>query len=336
MRHMNVERMVRMLTLLISCVAAGPTIAQDSPAEDDAMTNESVESRINELGRRAAEPIEVTPADGRGMSIDDLRPPGARLVREGAFLTKRRGRLAQLSTGHWVYLFDKDATGGSEPPMIVSAGLRLSEMIRVTEARAGTVTFITSGEVFVYRNRNYFLIESFATVAVPVEHTAEEISEREVADQDAIAALMRGINVDADDTEQDPSVRSLLEPFDTKRAERESRGAAGMGSSDQPANLRREGSMLVLQRGHLRRNREGRWAFVIDNDADAEPTKGDIPMTLQPSLLLEELEDLVRVHGEQLALRVSGRLFVYEGENYLLPTMFLVDYDPSGNLTPGQ
>ena len=94
--------------------------------------------------------------------------------------------------------------------------------------------------------------------------------------------------------------------------------------------------MLVLQRGHMRRNREGLWSFVIDNDADVAPSRGDLPLALEPCLLLEEMEELVRVHGEQVALRVSGRVFVYQGENYLLPTMFLVDYDPSGNLVPGQ
>ena len=322
------------IVLLAGC-AFGQT--ETGGTDGDQMTNESVESRINDIGNRETVPIEVDPAD---FEMDDLRPPAGQLVREGAFLTRRRGRLVPLQSGQWVYLFDADADGESEPPMLVHRCLRLAEMIRIIEARSDVVTFLASGEVFVYRNRNYFLPGSFTTVALPREQETQAADDIDQKDRDAIDALIRGItDPDADDMDDaNPSVEELLQPFTTEESREQPRARTG-GSETIMTNLRREGSMLVLERGRLRQDSYGRWILAIDNDADVQGAQGsldDRPLTLMPCLLLEQLTALANVHGEQLAMRVSGRVFVFQNENYLLPTMYLVDYDRAGNLISAQ
>ena len=77
------------------------------------------------------------------------------------------------------------------------------------------------------------------------------------------------------------------------------------------------------------------WDFVSDNDTETA-SELDPPMTLLPSLNLERIEELASDHGDALTFRISGRVFVYEGRNYLMPTMFVVDFDRTGNVALGQ
>lgn len=80
----------------------------------------------------------------------------------------------------------------------------------------------------------------------------------------------------------------------------------------------REGANIVMRRGRINRDASGAWLFVFDADARG---MSDPPMTLLPCLLLERLERHYQSRGNAPVL-LSGRVFLYEDRNYLLPSVY--------------
>ena len=80
------------------------------------------------------------------------------LRREGEFLVSRRGRLVRSEDGaHVLFVFKADAKDAPERPMIMMPCRMLESMEEIASDRGGSVEFILSGEVFVYRKHNYLL-----------------------------------------------------------------------------------------------------------------------------------------------------------------------------------
>ena len=82
--------------------------------------------------------------------------------------------------------------------------------------------------------------------------------------------------------------------------------------------LLREGSVLVAVSGTLEAGpRKGWWQFRMlaepPNDAAA-------PMPLLPCALLASLEEIVEGSGPETVFEMTGEVFVYRRQNYLLPT----------------
>ena len=96
---------------------------------------------------------------------------------------------------------------------------------------------------------------------------------------------------------------------------------SAVANSAQPIDpsLKPEGAVLISRRGRLVRLAEqgGRLALVFDNDPDSPGPK---PFVLHPCQLLERLESVASARGDDTTFRVSGRVTVFEGRNYLLPT----------------
>lgn len=127
------------------------------------------------------------------------------------------------------------------------------------------------------------------------------------------------------------------------------RPGGGMAMGEEGARkLVREGTMLTSRLGRLLRGPAGELVFAPDNGVSAAPAgSGDAasggegnmqlgPMRLIPCLNLQEMERLTQAHPVALEFKVSGQVFVYDGKNYLLPTMYLIEVDRDGNVTPGQ
>ncbi|MBL8990810.1 MAG: hypothetical protein JNJ48_04430, partial [Phycisphaerae bacterium] len=86
---------------------------------------------------------------------------GGRLLREGAFLTGRRGRMVRADDGHWVFAFDNSTSSRAEPAMILLPCLTMAAMEKVAERAGDASTMTISGQVFVYKGRNYLLPTSW-------------------------------------------------------------------------------------------------------------------------------------------------------------------------------
>lgn len=99
------------------------------------------------------------------------------------------------------------------------------------------------------------------------------------------------------------------------------------------AAIANEGSILVSKRGRIVRlaNEGGRLALAIDNDTNSP---APAPMILQPCRVMQQLEGVSASKGDGVTYRVSGRVMVFEGKNYLLPTFFQLT--PVSDITPRQ
>jgi len=77
----------------------------------------------------------------------------------------------------------------------------------------------------------------------------------------------------------------------------------------------------------------GAWLFVADNDVDVAPGGIDAALTVLPCLLLEAMEEAV---GSSSAgsprVVLSGRVYVFRGQGFVLPSVFGLEPVATGEL----
>ena len=254
------------------------------------------------------------------LAVPDFRPRASELLREGAVLHKAQGRLMGSPGGGRVYVFDEDEDGLAPPPMIVIPGVRLMEMERLLSTRYSKVTFLLTGEVFVYHSRNYIQPTRFTTLTIESE------------DGDETAAGGASVVTGGDDVQ---NLISSLKADADREEEREGRGVNALHGG-----LGRDGELLVSKRGRVRRSSLGGWEFYLDNDAGDTRANAknddDAPLILLPCRLLEAIEDSIDDNERGAEFLLSGTVHVYSGESYLLPSMFRVVRPSESGLSSGR
>jgi len=95
----------------------------------------------------------------------------------------------------------------------------------------------------------------------------------------------------------------------------------GVAPGDPMPQLRREGEFMVNRRGRLLRSPEGYQLFVFEADGAGSP---ELPMIVQPSRLLQAMEEIVAERGDAVVFVISGQVHAYRGANYILPTMMKI------------
>lgn len=225
----------------------------------------------------------------------------------------------------WFFHFDATEGGASEPPMRLMPCLTLMEMRRLVESRRETATFVLSGEIFEHRGEN-LLMPMFFTV-VGRESGAKP-------EQPAAAAPASG-SAPAGGDAKEPSAAELIDRVEQASAARrtlERASPPARSSESAPdASLVREGEIVSARRARIVRAAHNAWNIVFDNDPQT-PGGVAVTMRLLPCRTLERMEDVGLRYGETLSLVVSGQVYVFEGENYLLPTVFRVDFTESGEI----
>jgi hypothetical protein len=320
------RRVMPLLVLVVVSVCA----AQDQPApsQDPAITDPSVPRRAEDMDRpRGTDPLApaaaprsdpANPNDpsaaALGLEVADFAPGLAPLRREGTFLVRRRASLVRLRTGDSALLFHKDDAGKAERPMLLTPCANLSRMEHLAAQNPEDVSFLVSGQVYVYQGRNYFLL---TLPPVPVVNS--------VSGGGDDSALFEGppepSSRDNPDTED--LLRELEAQRDTPRSIGSIETAPTLLAGEARADPLPEGTIVSRRRGRLVRQGDGQTALLMNTDADTDAA-ADPPLTLAPSLVRERMEAQTSRAGEALVFEVSGRVLVYEGRNYLVPTMFLV------------
>lgn len=333
------------------------------------LTNPAVEDAARRLTEPGADQTPIPATGGSGISLPgvtaiDLRPAPTNLVREGAFLSGRQGILRPLRDGRWAMVFDPiEGQASADRPMIMLQCLRLTEMQRLVESTGQIVTFEVSGRVTAYLGNNYLLPTTFTTVSfdAPPEPVMAEGADGEASTTDAetpgVALEDTGdgagnepvVDSSAERGDAEPTVEELLAEVDrlTEENARRDPGSPGEGESGGEGTtveaerettvntgLLREGLMVTNRVGRLERSVTGGWALVSDSGA-ANMEGALAPIKLLPCLNLEAMGALAAGYGDGVRFSVSGTVYVYDGENYLLPRMYLIVLDRSGNLVPG-
>lgn len=151
-------------------VRAQPAVppAPSKPATGEPSPQDVMKSLENDAMKKAPAPpvaapsgtpssgagtVSVGPGGTPGTSVG----PGAKLLREGSFLASRRGRMVRSSEGAWLFVFDSDSSTKAEPPMTMMPCLNLQAMEKLAERGGDALSYTVSGQVFVYKNRNYLL-----------------------------------------------------------------------------------------------------------------------------------------------------------------------------------
>lgn len=256
-----------------------------------------------------------------GLDEFDARPPSGALLREGSFVTGMTGWLRPIRSGGWALVMPSESGEGWQGMLLVPSA-RLMEMTRAQQGSEDPLLLTVGGEVLLYRGRNYLWVTWFE-VAVPA--------------RDADAASTEEPTERTEPAEGD--VAALIESFEDEGATRPLIGVGGpvdVGAGN--ATVQREGEAVIARVGRVTRSVDGHWAFAPENDgASVDGADAASPaLTLLPCRNLERIETLTERYGSMLHLTLSGRLSVYEGRNYLLPTAFVIEVDRDGNLVPAQ
>ncbi len=244
-----------------------------------------------------------------------------RLLREGTFLSNRRGRVSRNDRGESLITFDADAQGRAEPPMMLHPTQNLASAQRLIERSDVPVTLIVSGQVFAYHGRNFLLLSRPA-----------EVVRAATASTGAPTSASPGAAAPGAGPAGPQAKPARVSEAERVMAELE-QGAAGPGPRTEtirPETAReeritaaavREGAFIASRRGRMVRSATGAWTFAFDTDPES---KGDLPMTLLPCVNLMAMEEMAQRSGEALSLTVSGQVLSQNGRTYLLPTMYVV------------
>ena len=243
----------------------------------------------------------TTPAGG------DIVPPAppARhrptLIREGSHLVAVQGTLQRdTPRGPWHFRLLDDGAIARTAPMPLLPCTLLTSLEQIVEGSGAETVFEMTGEVFVFRGKNYLLpthSPRVASYAPPMDDGPGVVAEEVERPQDIIRRLEREIG-------PVPRLPAALQP-----------------TGDGGRRLLREGTLIRWRRGWMTREPTGTWVFTFAAGATGNE---DPPMVLLPCLLMEQMERQVEQGGRMRVLLVSGRVLRYDRRNYLLPTAFRV------------
>ena len=151
---------------------------QDNPDDDTETTDgdggDSAEDILRNLDA-AIGPVSRSVTRSTTDTLPTARSAAAlaaeELVREGEMVIDRRGRMMRAPTGAWMFIFDADAQGEADPPMILLPCLlveKMEEHATVGGSNAIGSAMIITGPVYLYGDQNYVLPTAFR---IPVEQT---------------------------------------------------------------------------------------------------------------------------------------------------------------------
>ena len=248
------------------------------------------------------------------------------LAVEGSVLPERAGLIRRTPYGEWAFVFMDD--DGQPKAMVLLPCRQLERMAESVEAVGAPAVRLT-GQLTVYERVNYLLPTNYAMITAPPttpveppdEDTAGGEGEAEAANPlDGIDPQLKAI---AEELEAGRTrARSLEAPVMAPPAVREKQGEPGQSQGEAvERGAFQEGDRVVRQRARLERVR-GLWTLRFDQDADG-PTSQP-PLIVLPSTSLRSMEQSVSRYGDQVAFEVSGTVYRYGQQPYVLISMHFV------------
>jgi hypothetical protein len=255
--------------------------------------------------------------------VRDLRQPGVSPTPEGAFLVRQQCEMRRLGSSGWFLVFARPQEGDPLPPMIIHPCANLQAMQQLASTETENSRFLVSGQVFLFEGRNYILPTLFALDdEAPIAQTTDEPQTPSDASEDT------------EPTITDPEITDLIAALEEATSDEEI--AANAAPAPSAAGLLREGTIIASRPGRMQRSDRGGWRLVFDSDVDdADDKMPDAPIELLPCLNLEAMQNVVESGADPVFL-VSGRVFIYDGQNHLLPTLFIQQREQNTGLSTAQ
>ena len=123
--------------------------------DDGEAADDSSETILRNL-QETVGPVLRSPRAGE--ASDSTSP---KLLPPGTVILWRRGWMVREESGAWSFVFEADANGLADPPMILLPCLLLERMELFAERTTEVAVLLVSGRVYRYRGRNYLLPTSF-------------------------------------------------------------------------------------------------------------------------------------------------------------------------------
>lgn len=292
------------------------------PGKDPQLNDPSLDDKIEEQRRAELKATPVPPsaqAPGHGVKSNAAsvvpKPPEGRFLPEGSFLSSRAGVIAASKGGRLVFVpAEKEgASGGEAAPLALLPNQRLAQLEATMGASKDPRLATLSGQVFVYHGRSYLLVSLFSLAEDRARQSAAKTGDQAAGPEDRAdaQALMREL----DERSAGPRAMDRGGPGSAITEERRPRRAASKAP-----DLLGEGTVLTWRRARLIR---GPGALVLSFDSGPDQVSL-APMPLLRCALTEQLEALAASRGEELQIKVSGRITAYAEQNHLLPTAYQV------------
>lgn len=238
------------------------------------------------------------------------------MLAEGSFIQARMGDLVLAPSGQVIFVPDRAEREPGEGAVILLPCRALERL----QDEWSNQRVIVSGEILMYHQRNMLLISDYRLVREQPESTPEQPQTQPTTETDEPTGL-----------EADPEVRDLLreldrpdpndprEGVDQLRDRLEALPRTPQRDAGTQTNGLEEGTLLLRRPARLIRNADGAWAIAFDND---EPdTTDNASLVVLPSRALMRMEQWAMDQGDAARFLVSGRVYAYRGQSYLLPTI---------------
>ena len=298
------------------------------PLDEDAGDRSTAEELLRALQRQRPVNRVIPPAS---RSEGDRQPVRRPLLPEGSTMVSRSGWLRR-DAHWWTFVFDP---ADGEPPTKLLPNAKLEVMVRTAGGSAGPVKFIMSGDVTVFMNENYLLVRDARRLlgAHPSPKHKSGVS-KQVAGAIPAAGQTPARATGTTDLSADTPVEDVLAALQEQRPRAEVMPVAPPASGDRPGRgataartLLPDGSALVHRPGRLIRDGSW-WTFALESD---HPDHPEPPMKVLPNQSVELMLEASKRDDHGLVFLVSGEVTLFEGENFLLPTIAMRRID-TGNL----
>jgi len=303
------------LTAALMLLIAGSTLAQ--PEGDPTLADPSLETIAEELKNAGEKAQGITPTRDAGVapirphSDLGIPPTTGRLLPEGSFIVQLKGLIHAASQGAWIFEPTDLIDESTIKPMIVLPSQTLTRLIQIVGLDAEHKNVALTGEVLLYRGRNYLLISAITTDAAEETETETEPTQEptDVTDdldlEDPLSQSVQDLINQLEEARH--ADRTILQPV-----------TANIGSGRAPVP---EGRTFMRRSARLTYLAAGEIAVTFDNDPDFVI---EAPLVVLPSFLLEQMEQIVENHGDALPVRVSGQSYAYNGRSFIKPTSIVI------------
>lgn len=297
------------MVILMGCALCGPSAAEEPvvggklapPSNPTPRNHQTAEDLLRAL--QSTRPVSdvILPASraGKGPIVDRRT-----LMPEGAAVVEQVGTLSKEPDGWHIA-----SPGGQKLRVLPNAHL---ETMLAMQLDAPGMSFVVSGEITLFEDRNFVLIKHFERAALPA----------------------RSETVSAADVASDASVEDVLSALERQRAGSDPTGPDGGPNGPQDRAVSTggfiDGALIVRRAGRLTKD-GGRWSFRFEDHSAA----GAAPLAVLPNQSLEIMvHNLDRGIGAGAAVYVvSGETTQFERENYLL-IRGVTRVPDTGNLRP--